>query len=122
MVKRIVIAGCRNYNDYNTAKEYISSCLSNISKKHEIIILSGGCSGADMLGERYAKENGYKIERHPANWRKYGRSAGPKRNEEMAKLCDMAICFWDGKSKGTKSMIDFAKKHNKPLKIKIIKY
>ncbi len=75
-----------------------------------------------MLGERYSKENEYKIERHPANWQKYGRAAGPKRNEEMAKLCDMAICFWDGKSKGTKSMIDFAKKHNKPLKIKIIEY
>ena len=120
MIKRIVIAGCRDFNDYKEAKEYIDFCISNIRKGNEIIIVSGGASGADALGERYAKENGFKIERYPAEWEKYGRSAGPKRNEIMAKICDYVICFWDGKSRGTKSMIEYAKKYGKPIRIKQI--
>ena len=66
------------------------------------------------------RKNGYEIEYYPAEWKKYGKRAGPKRNEMMAQSCDYAICFWDGKSKGTKSMIEFARKYNKPLKIKFI--
>lgn len=117
MIKRIVIAGCRDYTNYNQAKEYIDKCLSNIRKENEIIIMSGGAKGADALGEQYAKENGFKIERYNADWDKYGRSAGPKRNELMAKNCDCVICFWDGQSRGTKSMIDYAKKYNKTIRI-----
>lgn len=73
-----------------------------------------------MLGERYALENGFEIERYIADWAKYGRSAGPKRNKQMAEVSDYVICFWDGGSKGTKSMIEYAKKYNKPIKIKKI--
>ncbi len=120
MIYRVVIAGCRNYNNYAEAKRFIDRCLSRILKENEIIIVSGGCSGADMIGERYAKESGFKIERYPANWGKFGKSAGPKRNEEMARIADFVICFWDNESKGTKSMIELAKKHGKPVKIKII--
>ncbi len=121
MMKRVVIAGCRDYNNYNEAKEYIDFCISEIRKKNEIVILSGGASGADAIGERYALENGFKTEKHPADWKKYGRAAGPIRNKEMASLSDYVICFWDNKSKGTKSMIEYAKKLNKPLRVKIIK-
>ena len=110
MVKRIVIAGCRNYNNYDEAKEFIDSCLIDINKENEIIIVSGCASGADLIGERYAEENGFKVEKHPADWKTYGRSAGPRRNKQMAELSDYVICFWDEKSKGTKSMIDYAKK------------
>ncbi len=120
MIKRIVIAGCRNFENYELAKKYINFCISDIKKKYELIFISGGCSGADLLGERYAKENGYALEIYPANWKKYGRSAGPKRNKQMADNCDYVICFWDGKSRGTKSMIDYAKALNKPIKIKRI--
>ena len=119
--KRVVIAGCRDYNNYDEAKEFIDYCLSRIRKENEIIIVSGGARGADALGERYAKENGFKIELYPAHWEKYGKSAGPKRNEQMAKIADCVICFWDKKSPGTKSMIGFAKEYNKPIRIKIIK-
>ena len=119
--KRVVIAGCRDYNNYDEAKEFIDYCLSRIRKENEIIIVSGGARGADALGERYAKENGFKTELYPADWEKYGKSAGPKRNEQMAKVADCVICFWDRKSLGTKSMIGFAKEYNKPIRIKIIK-
>ena len=117
MTKRVVVAGCRNFNEYEKAKKYINICISKIKTKYELIFLSGGCRGADSLGERYAKENGYKIERHPADWIKFGKSAGPKRNREMAEAADFVICFWDNKSRGTKSMVEHTKKLNKPLKI-----
>lgn len=120
MEKRIVVAGCRNYENYNEAKEYIDYCISEIKSKYTLVFVSGGCRGADSLGERYAIENGYKIERYFAKWDMYGKSAGPKRNKKMAQIGDYIICFWDGKSRGTKSMIMLAKKFNKPLRIKYI--
>lgn len=118
--KRVVIAGCRDYNNYNEAKEYIDYCLSEIRKENEIIIVSGCASGADAIGERYAKEKGFKVEKHPANWNKYGKSAGPIRNKQMAEVSDYVICFWDQKSRGTKSMITYAKECGKEVKIKTI--
>ena len=119
-MKRVVIAGCRDYINYKEAEEYIDYCLSNIRKEHTIIIISGGASGADAIGEKYAHENGFENERYPAEWSKYGRSAGPKRNEKMALVCDLVICLWDGKSKGTKSMIEYANKYGKQVRIKDI--
>ncbi|MBR6743577.1 MAG: DUF2493 domain-containing protein [Clostridia bacterium] len=120
MIKRVVIAGCRDYSNYEQAKPYIDFCLSNIRKEHKIIIVSGCASGADVIGERYAEENGFKVEKYPADWQKCGNSAGPRRNKQMAEISDYVICFWDEKSKGTRSMIDYAKKYNKPIRIKKI--
>lgn len=117
---KIVIAGCRDYNNYDDAKQFIDICINKLSNKGNIVILSGGARGADALGERYAKENCYQIERFPADWARYGRGAGIKRNQQMAKTCDIAICFWDMKSKGTKSMIDFLQKYKKPIFVKRI--
>ena len=73
------------------------------------------------MGERYAAENGFETEIYPADWEKYGRAAGPKRNKKIAEISDYIICFWDGQSRGTKSLINFAEKAGKPVKIKIIK-
>ena len=79
MIKRIIIAGCRDYTDYDEAKAYIEMCIKKIKERYTLIFLSGGCKGADMLGERYADENGFYIERYPADWKKYGKRAGSKR-------------------------------------------
>ncbi len=73
-----------------------------------------------LKGDRYAEENGFKVEKYPADWKIYGKSAGPRRNKQIAEVSDYVICFWDEKSKGTKSMIDYAIKCNKPVKIKKI--
>lgn len=121
MIKRVAVAGCRHYEDYCEAKEYIDFCISEIRKKYTLIIVSGGCRGADSLGERYAAENGFETEIYPADWEKYGRAAGPKRNKKIAEISDYIICFWDGKSRGTKSLLSFAEKAGKPVKIKLIK-
>ena len=69
MIKRIVIAGCRDYNNYAEAKTYIDFCLSDIRRENNIIIVSSCASGADAIGERYAEENGFKVEKYPADWK-----------------------------------------------------
>ena len=119
-IKRVVIAGCRDYTNYEEAKRYLDFCLSEIRKEHEIVIVSGAASGADAIGERYAKENGFAVERYPAEWKKYGRRAGPMRNRKMAEVSDYVICFWDEKSRGTKSMIEYAQSCGKPVRIQKI--
>ena len=87
---------------------------------HSIIIVSGGCIGADLMGEQYAKESGYGVERYPAEWEKYGRKAGIMRNAVMADNADALIAYWDGVSRGTKNMIDEARKRGLAVRIKQI--
>lgn len=117
MIKRVVVSGCRSYNDYNEAKKFIDICISKIKTEYSLIFVSGACRGADLLGERYAQENNYTLEKYPAEWDKFGKSAGPRRNKKMAETGDFFICFWDGKSPGTKTMIDFVRELEKPLRI-----
>jgi len=114
---KVIVAGGRDFNLFN----FLSKKCDNILNSSENIeIVSGTANGADKLGELYAIKNSYKLKQFPADWDKHGKAAGFIRNEEMAKYADSLIAFWDGKSKGTKHMIDLAKKYN--LKIRIIKY
>jgi hypothetical protein len=114
---KVIIAGSRNFNDYNLLK---SSCDNLLTQFTNIEIVSGTARGADKLGERYAREKGYDIKEFPANWDKFGKSAGYIRNDEMAQYADMLIAFWDGTSKGTKHMIDLANKRG--IKVEIVNY
>ncbi len=114
---KIIIAGTRTFKDYSFLKKKMDNILLNV--KEDIIIISGKASGADTLGEYYAKEKGFEIIEKPADW-SIGKKAGYIRNEEMAKIADACVVFWDGISKGSKHMIDLSKKYN--LKLRIIKY
>lgn len=111
---KVIIAGGRDFNDYNILKKYCDHILSN---KTDIEIVCGMARGADLLGKRYAEEKKYKLAKFPADWDKFGKSAGYKRNEEMGLYADAAIIFWNGESKGTKHMIDLSKKNNLLLKV-----
>lgn len=119
--RKIIIAGGRDFKDYKLLKEKCDYFLSKaIEAGDEIVIVSGTANGADKLGEKYAHERGFTVERHPANWKTYGKRAGFLRNEEMAEVSDAVIAFWDNKSKGTASMIEIAKKRN--LHLRVITY
>ena len=129
MVK-VIIAGSRDFNDYDylekschkifyaLAKEY--SILTNNIKKDisNMEIISGIARGADSLGEQFAKKYNIKTKRFPADWNTYGKSAGYLRNKRMAEYAvadestGVLIAFWDGKSKGTQHMINLARKNN----------
>ena len=114
---KLIIAGGRNFTNYDLLCEEVGKLTSEIS---EVEIVSGGARGADLLGEHYAIDKGIKIKRFPADWDRYGKSAGFKRNAEMAQYADHCICFWDGQSKGTGHMINLAKKAG--LKVKVVNY
>jgi hypothetical protein len=115
---KVIIAGGRDFSNYDLLKVKLNKILSNINVP--IVIVSGKARGADSLGERYAREMGYEVAEFPANWDKYGKRAGYIRNEEMAIYSDACVCFWDSKSRGTKHMIDLAQKHD--LKLRVINY
>mgnify|MGYP002623766210 CR=1 FL=1 len=106
---KVIIAGTRDFADYELLKEKCDAILSNRRNDSSIVIVSGTARGADRLGERYARERGYRIERYPADWDRDGNSAGPIRNAKMADNANALIAFWDGRSRGTKNMIDTAK-------------
>jgi hypothetical protein len=113
---KIIIAGSRNFTNYQKLKQ---ECDKFLQDYKNIKIVSGAhYKGADKLGEKYASEKKIKIIKFPANWIKYGKAAGPKRNKQMAIYADAYIAFWDGESKGTKNMIQLAER--KKIKIKLI--
>ena len=114
-----LIAGSRTFNDYDLLKSKMDKLLAN---KKDILIISGGARGADSLAERYANEKGYQLLIMPAEWDKFGKSAGYIRNKAMHdKLATFenrgCVLFWDGKSKGTQHNIPLAKERNTPIRI-----
>jgi hypothetical protein len=76
--------------------------------------------GADALGEQWAIANWCPIKEFPADWDAHGKAAGYIRNEAMAKVADVLVAFWDGKSRGTTSMIKLALEYK--LEMHIYKY
>lgn len=111
---RLIVAGCRFFNNYETVRKTLDYLLQNKDHK-EVVLVSGCCRGADELGERYAAEKKIALMRFPADFDQYGKSAGPIRNKKMAAFASeyghgALIAFWDGQSKGTRSMIEEAKK------------
>lgn len=114
---KVIIAGGRNFNDYPRLKDFCDKILSNYPHAE---IVSGGAEGADQMGERYAAQKRLDLTVFHANWTKWGKAAGPRRNLKMAQYADALIAFWDGKSRGTKNMIDEAR--NKKLRVRVCYY
>ena len=115
---KVIIAGTRDFSDYGLLSQKCDAILSTKKMDNNIIVVSGTARGADRLGERYARERGYRIERYPADWDRDGNSAGPIRNAKMANNANALIAFWDGQSRGTKNMIDTARE--KGLAVRVI--
>jgi hypothetical protein len=76
------------------------------------VVLSGTAGGVDKLGESWAHRLNIPVERYPADWNTFGKRAGFVRNEIMADNADALIAIHDGYSKGTRHMIDIARKKN----------
>ena len=108
---KLIVAGGRDFSN----RTLLYAVLDDFRRKFRIdTILSGFAKGADTLGAEYASERSIPVKSYPADWDKNGNAAGYIRNAEMGKDADAAICFWDGKSKGTKHMIHTMKRQNKP--------
>lgn len=114
---KVIIAGGRDFDDYALMKRKLDHLFS---KRMPDEIVSGGARGADALGERYAKEHDIALKLFPANWSEHGWAAGHIRNAEMADYADALVAYWDAVSRGTKNMIETAKK--KGLDVRVIYY
>ena len=123
METRIIVAGGRDFLDYPLLEESLDAVIHGLPPE-DILLISGTCKGADQMGERYAEEHGLRVQRFPADWKTYGRAAGPIRNRQMAEFASKAdgilVAFWDGNSRGTASMIRLAEQKN--LRISVINY
>ena len=115
---KIIVAGSRGY----TNKKKVFRILDAVYKKYpDIEIVTGLARGPDSYGKEWAIENGVPYHEFPAKWDKYGKSAGYKRNQEMAEFSDVLIAFHLNNSRGTMHMINLAKKHGLKVKVYINK-
>lgn len=117
---KVIIAGSRGFSNYKLLREQCNKFLREKRKTSNIIVVSGHARGADTLGEKYAQDEEFALEIYPAQWKKFGKRAGYRRNEQMAEVADALIAFWDGSSKGTKHMIDIMNEKN--LLVRVVEY
>lgn len=107
---KIAIIGSRNLM-INNLEKYLPQYTTEI--------VSGGAMGIDTCAERYAKEKGIKFTSFLPDYESHGRQAPILRNIEIIDYSDEVIAFWDGKSKGTKFVIDRCKKKNVKITVHI---
>lgn len=106
---KTIVAGSRNW---------VLDIWDELDKHSEITeIVSGLAKGPDTYGKLWAIERGVPVKEFPALWEQYGRKAGILRNIEMGDYADQLLAFWDGKSSGTKHMIQYMKSLNKPVEV-----
>lgn len=112
----VTVAGPRDYTNKEFIDKMLDETLSDILAKEvlPIHIVEGGAYGVDSLAKLYALQNELPYTEIKADWDKYGRSAGPRRNQKMAEMSDYCIVFFKG-SRGSASMIAEALKQTVPV-------
>ena len=103
---KVIIAGTRTITDKAILAEALMACPKDIVITE---VVSGCANGVDTLGELFAAEFNIPVKKFPAEWDAFGKAAGPRRNEQMARYADALIAVWDGQSRGTLDMIAKAK-------------
>ena len=110
METRLIVCGGVDFIDYGFFKAQMDRLIAHYEN---IRLVSGHARGADSLAERFAAESGIPIQVFPAEWKKYGKAAGPIRNRVMLDYAKeetpVVAAFWDGQSRGTGNMLKQAK-------------
>lgn len=119
---KLGIVGCRWFDGekhpevYGIFKEYLDKAIKHLNLDFNLVI-SGGALGVDSMAIDYAKEVGVKWKEYPAEWTKYGKSAGFIRNTTIVENSTIVLAFWDRKSSGTADTIEKCMKFNKEFHI-----
>jgi hypothetical protein len=117
MKRRIIVCGSRDFNDKKTVFDMLDVLRETFREyPADDEIVTGGARGADALAAAYAKEYGLGLTVFPADWKRYGKAAGPIRNREMLDYAmqtvkPLVIAFWNGRSRGTAQMLELAKRN-----------
>lgn len=129
---RIIVCGSRDWSNLSLMKKHLTHIVANLQTttsggnpvlKSQIVVVHGDARGADRMAEYIAKEMGLRVESHPANWDKHGKSAGPERNKYMLSLsADLVVAFkerfdWTFARGGTEHMIYIAQQANVPVMV-----
>ena len=116
---RVIFTGGRDYQDESRVKEVLEGLSEDASKLGlELVIIHGKCpTGLDNIVDEMAREMGILVESYPADWKRYGLSAGPIRNEFMAKETNPNFVLAFPGGSGTSNMIKNAKKMKIPCRI-----
>jgi hypothetical protein len=108
---RLLICGDREWTDLQLIRKAVKSLLPYLTE-----IIEGEARGADSLGKKVAEDLNIPVLKFPADWAKYGKSAGPIRNQQMLDegKPDIVFAFHNDieHSKGTKDMVTRARKAN----------
>jgi hypothetical protein len=107
---KLIIAGSRTFTDYQLL------CQGLGPERHRITeVIHGGARGADQLGFRWALRHQVRSRCFAADWARFGKSAGIRRNCQLAQAGDLLIAFWDGRSPGTAHMMRCMQQLGKPI-------
>ncbi len=108
---KVAIVGSREIKTVNVGKY--------VTEGDEIV--SGGAIGVDTCAADYAKRNGLTLTEFLPNYRRYGRGARIVRNKQIVDYAERVVVFWNGSSKGAKTVIEYAEKVGKPCEIVLCK-
>lgn len=113
---RVVIAGCRDIDGW-FAREAVERGVELFELEYGVVdeVLHGGARGVDMAGAEWASRHRVWTHQFLADWDRWGRSAGPRRNGQMANYGEGLIAVWDGESRGTGDMIRQMRRKGKPV-------
>lgn len=108
-MKKVMVTGSRDWSDIDLINNKLREIYIELGSPENVLLLSGGCRGADSLAESIWELNGLPVQRFPADWDKYGKAAGPIRNRQMVdESPDVVIAFPLGDSVGTRGAIRMA--------------
>lgn len=110
---RVVVAGSRNYNDYEAFRCLLRGYLTRFDPADVVVITGRASRGPDNMVVHYCQEHGLPYVSYFADWNTYGKTAGYKRNLQMCEACNYVLVFWDLQSKGSRHMLDIAKRANR---------
>jgi hypothetical protein len=99
-MRRVLVTGSRDWPN----RDAVTFTLLNERARGDFILVHGDCpTGADRFAREHAKAYGIATEVYPADWARFGRAAGPKRNQEMVDSgIDVCHAFPLGVSRGTR--------------------
>ncbi len=108
----IAVVGSRDFGD----KSLVDETLFNELTRQNDVVITGGAKGVDTWVKEFCKMN--------ATPCKIIRPINPSkkldylfRNVEILTLADKIIAFWNGTSKGTKFVIDYANARDKEIEV-----
>lgn len=114
---KLLIAGGRDFNNLELMLHYLEGMYKLGEIDDSVELICGMARGADMLGHHIFSQANLPIHVFKPDWNGLGKRAGFVRNTEMGDVADLALIFWDQKSKGTKHMISYMDRLNKPVRL-----